>query len=226
MVLCGNTMHLESDILQYIVDHDLRVGDRLPPLTELSEILEISVSKLREQLEVARCLQLVGVKPGAGTQIHDFNFASILRIGLTYSLALSEQNFEAYRTLRIATTASFWEEAVSLLTSEDICTVRSLIAAAWQKLNHARIRIPHEEHRAFHLALFQQLDNPFVRGIEEGYWLAYEAVELNSYVDYQYLTNVWTQHERMVDLIEAKQFAASKAVFIEHTQLLRFNHQP
>ncbi|MEM7029159.1 MAG: FCD domain-containing protein [Chloroflexota bacterium] len=218
-------MDLESDILQYIVDNDLHVGDRLPPLTELSDILDISVSKLREQLEVARCLELVGVKPGAGTQIHDFNFASIIRIGLTYSLALSDQNFEAYKALRIATTAAFWEEAVSLLTPKNIEEVRALIEAAWSQLNHARIRIPHQEHRAFHLALFEQLDNPFVRGIEEGYWLAYEAIELNSYLDYQYLTEVWKQHEKMIDLIEAGKFSESKAVFIEHTQLLRFNHQ-
>jgi len=50
----------ESDLLAFIIDRRLQAGDRLPPLEELSAELQISISKLREQLEVARVLGLVG----------------------------------------------------------------------------------------------------------------------------------------------------------------------
>lgn len=222
-----NTMlvrHLDSDILRYIINNNLKSGDRLPSLTELSQQLDISIGKLREQLEVARCLNLVGVKPGAGIQINEFNFAATMRIGLLYGLAISDQNFEAYKSLRNEVAAVFWNEAVSLLTPEDITEVRGLLAEAWAKLNSQHIQIPHDEHRALHLAMFKRLNNPFVIGIEEAYWSAYEAIELNHYVDYQYLTTVWNHHERMVDLIEHKEFEQSKQVFIEHTKLLKVNH--
>ena len=215
---------IESDILRYIVENNLQVGQRLPPLTELSGILNISISKLREQLEVVRALDMVGVKPGSGTQINEFNFAATLRLGLLYSLARSEQNFEAYKSLRNATAAAFWQEAVALLTPDDLAEARRLVVAARTKLDGRAIQIPHREHRAFHLALFKRLDNPFVVGIEEAYWSAYEAIELHHYADYQYLTTVWDYHERMVDYIEAQDFARSSAEFVAHTQLLKVNH--
>jgi DNA-binding FadR family transcriptional regulator len=44
----------DSDFLRYLVEEDLRPGDRLPPLSELSQEIGISTGKLREQLEVAR----------------------------------------------------------------------------------------------------------------------------------------------------------------------------
>ena len=216
--------YIGSDILRYIIDNNLETGDRLPPLTELSVILNISISKLREQLEVARALNLVAVKPGAGTQVNGFDFAAIMRIGLLYELARSDQYFEAYKSLRNATMAAFWQEAVSLLTADDIAGARELVIAARNKLNGQSIQIPHQEHRAFHLALFKRLNNPFVVGIEEAYWSAYEAVELNHYVDYQYLTTVWDYHERMLDYIEAKDFEQSQMEFVNHTQLLKVNH--
>ena len=218
------TSYIGSDILRYIIENNLKTGDRLPPLTELSDILNISISKLREQLEVARALGLVAVKPGAGTQINGFSFAAIMRTGLLYGLAQWDQHFEAYKSLRNATSAAFWQEAVSLLTADDIALVRELLATARHKLNGQSIQIPHHEHRAFHLGLFKRLNNPFVVGIEEAYWSAYEAVELNRYVDYQYLTTVWDYHERMVDYIEAKDFEQSRLEFVNHTQLLKVNH--
>jgi DNA-binding FadR family transcriptional regulator len=216
--------YIGSDILRYIIDNNLETGDRLPPLTELSVILNISISKLREQLEVARALNLVAVKPGAGTQVNGFDFAATMRIGLLYELARSDQYFEAYKSLRNATMAAFWQEAVSMLTADDIAGARELVIAARNKLNGQSIQIPHQEHRAFHLALFKRLNNPFVVGIEEAYWSAYEAVELNHYVDYQYLTTVWDYHERMLDYIEAKDFEQSQMEFVNHTQLLKVNH--
>ena len=48
--------HLESPFLQYLIHHDLGVGERLPTLQEVSGELGVSVGKLREQLEVARGL--------------------------------------------------------------------------------------------------------------------------------------------------------------------------
>lgn len=216
--------YLDSDILQYIVDKKLVAGDRLPSLTELSDELDISVSKLREQLEVARCLEIVGVKPGAGTQINEFDFAATMRIGLSYSVASSRRNFEAYTALRNGTVAAFWVEAVSQLTSKDLAEIRSLLISARAKLHGEHIEIPHPEHRAFHLALLKWLDNPFVTGIEEAYWMVYEAVELNRLVDYQYLVTVWDHHEQMVDHIEDRKFEASRDIFVKHTQLLKLNH--
>ncbi len=45
---------------------------------------------------------------------------------------------------------------------------------------------PWKNIEAFHLTIFKHLENPFVLGLLEAYWDAYEAVELNRYADYRY----------------------------------------
>ena len=52
-----------SEFLRYLAAHEEAEGG-LPTLNELSLGLGISVASLREQLEVARALGLVEVKPG------------------------------------------------------------------------------------------------------------------------------------------------------------------
>jgi hypothetical protein len=47
---------------------------------------------------------------------------------------------------------------------------------AWEKLHSPQVKIPHEEHRQLHMVIYQRLDNPFVLGMLEAYWEAYEAL--------------------------------------------------
>ncbi len=49
-------LNLDSDILRYIIQHQLQPGERLPTLAELSQEMGVSVSKVREDLAVARTL--------------------------------------------------------------------------------------------------------------------------------------------------------------------------
>ena len=59
-------------------------------------------------------------------------------------------------------------------------------------------------------------------GILEAYWDAYNAVELNRYSDYSYLQQVWSYHERIFQAICDGDYDAAKALFIEHTNLIRY----
>jgi DNA-binding FadR family transcriptional regulator len=117
---------------------------------------------------------------------------------------------------------AFWHEACQQLTDADKDELRGFIDAARAKLRGPRIRIPSEEHRAFHLTIFKHLDNPFVIGLLEAYWDAYEAVELNRYADYSYHTQVWDYHERILDAICAGDLDAAQEAFMQHTRLLHY----
>jgi DNA-binding FadR family transcriptional regulator len=69
------------------------------------------------------------------------------------------------------------------------------------------------------------LDNIFVTGILEAYWEAYEAVELNVFTNYSYLTKVWTYHADIVNLIERKEYEKARQKLIEHTELISVRPQ-
>jgi DNA-binding FadR family transcriptional regulator len=217
---------LDSELLEYIVRQGFRPGDRLPTLNELrsSDHLGISISKVREQLEVARALGFVEVKSKTGMRMREYTFTPAVQLSLMFALALDPHAFELFSQLRTHVETAFWVEACQRLQPEDLEYMRALLNAADAKLNGETVRIPVEEHREFHLTVFRRLENPFVMGILEAYWEAYNAVELNRYADYRYLREVWDYHARILDAICAGDFQGARDWFVAHTHLI--HHQP
>ncbi len=211
---------LGSEVLEYLAAMPNGAGGQLPSIGELAGQLDISPGKLREQLEVARALGFVEVRPRTGIRTLPYSFSPAVRTSLRFALARDRKHFEAFGLLRQHVEASFWEEAARLLTQEDLAHLTDLVARAWEKLRGRPIEIPHGEHRDLHLTIYSRLNNPFVRGVLEAYWDAYEAVGLNVYADYEYLTEVWTYHERMVQSLLVEDYAAGHAALVQHTSLL------
>lgn len=217
---------LGSDLLNYIASNGCQPGERLPSLNELAseDHLGVSISKVREQLEVARMLGFVEVRSKTGTRVKPYNFAPAVRLSLLYALSCDPGFFEQFSQLRTHVESAFWHEACELLTAEDHTIMRECLTSARAKLHSHPIRIPNVEHRTFHLTVFKRLENPFVQGLLEAYWDAYDAAEINRYSDYDYLQSVWDYHERILDAICAGDYEDARNAFIEHTRLLRYQH--
>ena len=95
-------LDLDYDLLNYLIDRRFETGARLPTINELQapEHLGISISKVREQLEVARVLGLVEVRSKTGMRLKDYSFTPAVRISLFYALARDPYMFEAFTALR------------------------------------------------------------------------------------------------------------------------------
>ena len=210
-----------SEFMRYLAQHENNGNDRLPALNLLSQELGVSIASLREQLEVARALGLVEVRPRTGTKRLPYSFTPAVRQSLRYALALDNEHFRKYSELRNHIEGAYWHQAVVLLTDEDKQELKELLARATDKLHGNSIQIPHEEHRKLHLVIYQRLENPFVTGLLEAYWDAYEAVGLNVFTGgLQYLEKVWEYHAQMVDAIYSGDFEAGYQALIQHTDLL------
>lgn len=216
-----------SEFMRYLAAH-AQEQETLPALTSLSEELGVSVASLREQLEVARALGLVEVKPRIGIRRLPYTFLPAIRTSLAYAMALDEKNFQLYADLRKNVEAAYWDEAVRRLTAEDHTRLRALVERAWNKLDGRPIQIPHEEHKQLHLTIYSRLENPFVSGILEAYWEAYEAIGLNFFTGYDYLREVWTYHQKMTDCICSGNFDEGYQALLEHTDMLTdlLGHRP
>lgn len=217
---------LSSEFLQYLAALPETNGEpaQLPSLSELSISLGISVARLREQLEVAKALGLVDVRPRTGIRRRPYSFSPAVHQSLAYAIELDWQNFEKFAHLRNQIEAVYWNEAVQALQPEDHEELRSLLEKAWEKLRGPRVQIPHSEHRALHLVIFRRLDNPFVLGLLEAYWEAYEEIGLSDYTGYEYLQQVWEYHQKMVDAICAGDLEAGYRALVEHKDLIY--HRP
>ncbi|HZM22921.1 MAG TPA: FCD domain-containing protein [Anaerolineales bacterium] len=214
-----------SEFLRYLAMNE-EAENGLPTLNELSEELGVSLASLREQLEVARALGLVEVKPGrGGTRRRSFSFTPAIRQSLGYALALGDGHFQKYAELRNHVESAYWHEAVQKLTDQDKEELQTLVTRAWDKLRRMPIQVPHEEHRNLHLLIYSRLENPFVTGILEAYWDAYEAMRLNMLTGgYEYLEEVWQYHQKMVEAICTNDRKAGYDALITHTDLLY--HRP
>jgi DNA-binding FadR family transcriptional regulator len=209
-----------SEFLRYLALHE-EAERGLPTLNELSRELGIGLAALREQLEVARALGLVEVKPRMGTRRREYSFTPAIRQSLGYALALDQDHFRKYAELRKHVEAAFWRQAVEKLTEQDRHELQNLVSRAWEKLRGTPIQVPHEEHCLLHLKIYSRLDNPFVTGILEAYWEAYEAVGLNVFAGgYEYLQEVWQYHQKMVEAICNGDFEAGYEALVAHTDLL------
>jgi DNA-binding FadR family transcriptional regulator len=209
-----------SEFLTYLADMENNDGDRLPPLSDLSRELGISVTTIREQLEVARALGVVEVKPKTGIRRLEYSFLPSVMQSLKYALKTDKSHFRAYSDLRSHLEAAYWYEAVGRLTPDDIASLKTLVVQAQIKLKKNPPQLPQSEHRQLHLGIYKRLNNPFVTGLLEAYWDAYEEVGLDVYTDYQYLSMVWDYHQRMVDDIAAGELDKGYKLFLEHIQLL------
>ncbi|NWF63336.1 MAG: FadR family transcriptional regulator [Chloroflexi bacterium] len=213
-----------SEFLRYLASHP-EADDKLPSLSELSRELNISLASLREQLEVARALGFVEVRQKTGTRRLSYSFTPAIRQSLGYALALNDDHFRKFAEMRNHLEAAYWYEAVRLLTEADKAELNAIIARAWEKLSGTPVQVPHEEHRKLHLTIYKNLDNPFVIGVLEAYWEAYEAVGLNVFAGgYEYLQEVWQYHQRMVESICNGQFEVGYEALVRHTDLLY--HRP
>jgi DNA-binding FadR family transcriptional regulator len=217
-------INLESELLNYLIEQGCEPGRQLPSIEELAKELRVSVSKLREQLEVARFLGLIEVKPRRGMRTLGFSLLPSLRIALRLAMALDPTNFEFFGVLRNHVEAGFWYEAVRTLQPSDKQYLSMLVQDALKQLRGNPVQIPHKEHRDFHLTIFSRLENPFVYAILEAYWDAYEQIGLNVYTDYQYLEEIWDYHKQIAVSIREGDYERGYQALVEHTGALL--HRP
>lgn len=215
------TQQIESTFLRYLIDQEIAVGQGLPTLQEMSAELGISVGKLREQLEVARQLGIVSVRPRLGIQREPFDFLPLVRQGMLFALGSGEGNFAQFNQLRQALEIGLWREAVTQLTAADFDTLDRIVGRAWEMLYGNPIRVPKSEHRDLHLTVFSRLDNPFVQGLLAAYWEAYEINEQTRFTEYEYWVVVWQYHEQIVAALRAGEIEEGRQLLIEHFSLLR-----
>lgn len=209
-----------SEFLSFLAQETARGAAFLPSLNKLSEAHGVSVSSLREELQVARRMGFVDVKPRTGIRILPYSFKPAVLTSLKFAVNIDSTNFRQYSDLRNHIEASYWYQAVSHLQQEDIEELEDVIKLANKKLNSDPIHVPHDEHRLLHLTIFKRLDNLFVKGILEAYWDIYEAVGLSVYEDRKYLERVWLYHKQMVEAISNGDFLNGYQALVAHMDLL------
>ncbi|MBN2002089.1 MAG: FadR family transcriptional regulator [Anaerolineae bacterium] len=215
---------LTHELFEYILKEELVCdGDeptKLPPMGELADALGVSKGKLREELLAAQAYGVIEMRPGDGTYVRPFDFYTAIRPAVLYGIACDKRNFDRLYRMRAQLEATFWGQAVSTLTPEDLARLVAIVEHAERKLGSTPIEIPHREHRDFHLLIFSRLENPFVIGFLQAYWDGYEAVELHRYFDLSYYREMWASHRQIVQMLQQQQYQQGQEVLVQHFLIL------
>ncbi len=145
----------QSEFLKYLARHSQSAeDDRLPPLADLSRELGISIASLREQLEVARAMGLVEVRPKTGIRRLEYRFEPAVVKSVVYAMSIEPHTLEQFSDLRNHVETAYWFQAVSQLNSEDHAELLDLVGGRFKSWMDP-VQIPHMEHRQLHLLLLQ-----------------------------------------------------------------------
>jgi DNA-binding FadR family transcriptional regulator len=137
MVRLKQTPDPLSKFLQYLSIQRSNGCNQLPSLSQLSQELEISIASLREQLEVARALGFVEVRPRTGIRKMDYSFKPAVSKSLHFAMACEPESFQAFADLRNHIESAYWYQAVSQLMIEDHDNLRSFDRASARKVGRS-----------------------------------------------------------------------------------------
>ena len=196
-------------------------GKSIPSIAQLSEDLRLSTSAVREQLEVARQLELVEVKTKTGIQTSAFSAAPAICLAYRYGLEMQPDLIWDLLSVRQHLELSYWQEAVVNLTKKEVDYLAEIIETAFKKLNSRPVIIPIEEHKEFHLAIYRPLNNNFLNGILESYWNISLETGIHNLTDKTYLQSVWAYHQKMQQAIAAKEYDLGYQALLTHFELVR-----
>lgn len=220
MAIYPNSTSNLSELLQYFSDKSSEGDIQIPSLPVLSKKLKISVASLREQLEVARILGFVEVRPRTGIRLLPYSFTPSLLISISYALSISSNYFEQFRDLRNHLESAYFLESIGKLSRNDIDRLGKVVEKAEEKISSEPPQLPHLEHREFHALLFSKVENTFAQSIFHVYWDVYEYQGFAVINDLDYLKRVWHYHRLVLEGIQSGNFNYAMDVFLEHKDLM------
>lgn len=151
---------LSEQVADQIVDlisrHQLKVGDRLPPLAELTGYLEVSRTAVREAIMLLSAWGVVTVRHGIGTFVAGPD-VDALRTTLQVSAERTEQALRNLHQVREALEPTMAAIAARNATSEHIAKMEEALRAMDQALDDPPTYIQADQ--AFHSALAEATGN-------------------------------------------------------------------
>ncbi|MCQ2002169.1 FadR family transcriptional regulator [Arthrobacter zhaoxinii] len=168
---------LQADIMELILDRDLKAGDALPTEGELTLALGIGRNTLREALKVLQALGVIEIRHGFGMFVAPANFDA-LADGLTFRgrLSLRHEGKEALQLVdvRQALESGLIGEAMDLSTPDHLAEIEATVQQ--METLAAEGEVFTEVDEAFHYQLFEPLGNELLSNLMSVFWKVYRKI--------------------------------------------------
>ena len=167
----------QGELKNYIRDHNLVPGDRLPSEADLAELFGVSRGAIREATRSLQTLGVIRALPGNGRYVADFSFRPILD-QLPYGLAHGGTQFAEILQAREALEMGLMPAVAALATEADLDRCARLVELMEQAEAAGEPTVDID--RDFHLSLYASLNNALVNNLIEIFWELYRRLNGNA----------------------------------------------
>lgn len=155
-----------------IIYKELKPNDRIPTESELSEILNVSRSSVREALKILEAINIIQIRRGAGTYIsepEDISFSQ----SLLFKMILNNMQLKELVEFREQIEVAVVKLAITYATEEDIQGLKNIYNSFLEciETNPDDYKMIHELDLRFHKALAASTKNKLMAEI---YLFAFE----------------------------------------------------
>jgi DNA-binding FadR family transcriptional regulator len=206
------TEAIRDYIKQYILEHELRVGDSLPPETQLAQDLGVGRSSVREAIKALQSLGIVEVRHGNGLYVREHNFDPILEM-LDYSMRFDPRHVAELSQIRIWLEAAVVEDAVKRVGAAELAELAEVLQA-WSKRAEAGQSCSDLDAQ-FHRILYKTLDNLTLIKLFDVFWIAFENLDFEQLETCDPLEE-FKSHYAIFEAVKAGQTALTRQRLIQH----------
>ncbi len=199
----------QQEIKAFILRNNLKPGDLLPPETELARQLGISRNSLREAVKALESLGVLEARAGVGIFVRGFSFDPLLE-NLAYGLRIGSKDLRDIFEIRYHLEYSMAERAVQAVTSEQIAHLRAILERMQRAAEAGQYSA--EDDRAFHQALWENVDNTILSKLLDIFWLVREQAQQSDLVAVPPdPLATYQRHVSIVDALAARNTEALRA---------------
>ena len=204
---------IADQLLAFIIDNQLKPGDMLPSMQELSEKFQVGRSTIREALKSLTAVGVVDMRAGYGTYVKQLEMNDLIRsdlVSLVIDPGLTERLLESREIIEPDIAALAAERA----TAEDLANIRDLLEQCEFAIQSGRpvYKLSSQFHRAITVAAHNEILLMFMDSILN------LLVERGILLEKKYGFQAWelSSHQSIYDAIASRDPVHARQVMAEH----------
>lgn len=207
---------VQAEIKAFIVQQRLRPGDSLPTEGELAQQLGVSRNSVREAVKGLEGLGVLEARAGTGLFVRDFSVDALLD-HLAYGMLFDVDSLSDILGVRLALETGMAKAVVTGLTPGQLAELDGILVE-W-KASAERGAYPPTLDRAFHEALYANVDNELLIKILDSFWrVFYEAREHALVTEVDNPIGTYDVHVAINDALKARDLSQLTVALEVHHQ--------
>jgi len=199
-------------IKQYILEHDLKPGDSLPPEGQLVEELGVGRSSVREAVKSLQSVGIVDVRQGNGLYVRELNFDPMLETFL-FGMKFDPGTLAELLQIRIWLEVAVIGDAVAHIGPDEISKLQEVLVTWEQRVRAGEEYADLDE--TFHEIIYGVLDNQSLMKLFSVFWVSFTSLtdEITRDTDPE---TVLEFHRSIVEAIKTKDSSLVRRQLLQH----------